>query len=71
MDQIEKQIEQEIRTQKILANNGYIPHPKQQELLDDKHRYKVIRCGRRFGKTVYAVNLLSKKHHQKVVTIGL
>jgi len=58
MNQIEKQIEQEIRTQKILANNGYIPHPKQQELLDDKHRYKVIRCGRRFGKTVYAVNFI-------------
>lgn len=65
MNQIEKQIEQEIRTQKILANNGYIPHLKQQELLDDKHRYKVIRCGRRFGKTVYAVNFIIQEASSK------
>jgi len=44
------------RQQDILTSNGYIPHLKQQELLSDRHRYKVIRCGRRFGKTVYAVN---------------
>lgn len=51
-----KNFENWVRTKQILANNGYVPHPKQQELLDDKHRYKVIRCGRRFGKTVFAVN---------------
>lgn len=41
-----------------IKGNGYVPHPKQQELINDNHRYKVIRCGRRFGKTVYAVNLI-------------
>jgi hypothetical protein len=58
MDQITQSIEQLIRNQTILKSNGYIPHPKQQILHDDKHRYKVIRCGRRFGKSVWAVNKL-------------
>ena len=30
-------------------------HPKQSQLMRDTHRYQVIRCGRRFGKTWYAV----------------
>jgi hypothetical protein len=38
----------------------YAPHEKQRELHDDKHRYKVIACGRRWGKTVFAVNELIK-----------
>jgi len=58
MNQILLACEQEIRLQQILANNGYVPHPKQLELLNDQHRYKVIRCGRRFGKSVYAVNFI-------------
>lgn len=46
----------ELQNRKILEGNGYVPHPKQQLLVDDRHRYKVIRCGRRFGKSVFAVN---------------
>jgi len=49
-------IEQRLNAKIELKKNGYIPHVKQQMLHDDTHRYKVIRCGRRFGKTVFAVN---------------
>lgn len=42
----------------LLETRNYTPHPKQQELHRDSHRYKVIRCGRRFGKTVFAVNYM-------------
>lgn len=38
--------------------NLYEPHSKQQEIIDDDHRFKVVVCGRRFGKTVFAVNEL-------------
>lgn len=41
--------------------NGYVPHEKQELLHQDDHRYKVIRCGRRFGKTVFAVNKIIKE----------
>lgn len=58
MNEIELAIENEIRTSKLIESNGYVPHLKQQEILNDKHRYKVIRCGRRFGKTVFAVNYI-------------
>lgn len=38
----------------------YAPHPGQKILHQDTHRYKTIVCGRRFGKTTYAVNKLQK-----------
>lgn len=34
------------------------PHSGQQALVEDKHRFKLIRSGRRFGKTTYAINTL-------------
>lgn len=34
------------------------PHPNQKEIIEDKHRFKVVVCGRRFGKTSFAVNEL-------------
>jgi len=61
METIPQSVSLAVNQQKILASNGYVPHPKQQELLDDNHRYKVIRCGRRFGKTLYAVNFIIKE----------
>jgi hypothetical protein len=36
----------------------YGPHPHQKEIIEDKHRYKVVVCGRRFGKTSFAINEL-------------
>jgi hypothetical protein len=30
-------------------------HPKQSEIFRDTHRYQVVRCGRRFGKTYFSV----------------
>lgn len=54
--EIKQSILQRATNRKILEGNGYVPHPKQQLLVDDQHRYKVIRCGRRFGKSVFAVN---------------
>ena len=38
--------------------NLYNPHPAQKEIIQDSHRFKTIVCGRRFGKTVFAVNEL-------------
>jgi len=38
----------------------YRPHRGQLLLHNDPHRYKTIVCGRRFGKTIYAVNELLK-----------
>ena len=29
-------------------------HPAQEQIASDKHRFRVARCGRRFGKTVLA-----------------
>lgn len=49
-------IAQYLRTKDQLAKRGYVPHPKQLLLHEDNHRYKVIRCGRRFGKSVFAIN---------------
>lgn len=37
------------------------PHKFQKEILDDKHRYKVVVCGRRFGKTSFSINELLDK----------
>lgn len=54
-------LQQDILRERTLKSNGYVPHTKQVELLEDTHRYKVIRCGRRFGKTVYAVNYIIKE----------
>jgi len=34
------------------------PHPNQQKIVNDKKRFKIARCGRRFGKTVLAVSTL-------------
>lgn len=45
-------------TQKI---NLWNPHEKQREIMESDARYKVAVCGRRFGKTVYAVNRLIKQ----------
>lgn len=39
----------------------YKPHPLQKMLHDDTHRFRVMVCGRRFGKTIFAVNELIKK----------
>lgn len=36
---------------------NYKPHPNQQKLHDDRHRYIVVVAGRRFGKSVFA------RHH--------
>src|SRR3990167_8714580 len=36
----------------------YQPHPKQLEVHKDRHRFRVLVCGRRFGKTTLAVNEL-------------
>lgn len=41
--------------------NLWNPHPKQKLVLDDKSRFKVLRCGRRFGKTTLALNYMVKK----------
>lgn len=40
----------------LLLSKGYTPHAKQQLLHDSRKRYRVVRCGRRFGKTFFAVN---------------
>ncbi len=34
------------------------PHPKQQEVIDSAHRFNVVACGRRFGKTTLGMNRL-------------
>jgi PBSX family phage terminase large subunit len=39
----------------------YKPHNAQLILHNDKHRFKTIVCGRRFGKTVYADNKLIRR----------
>lgn len=39
----------------------YKPHALQRQLHDDTHRFRTMVCGRRFGKTVFAVNELLKK----------
>lgn len=36
----------------------YGAHPNQQQIINDTHRFKVVACGRRFGKTTFAVNEL-------------
>lgn len=41
--------------------NLWTPHEKQREIMDSEARFKVAVCGRRFGKTVYAVNRLVKE----------
>lgn len=40
--------------------NLWNPHENQKKLIQDKKRFKVILCGRRFGKTTYSVNTLVK-----------
>lgn len=49
-------LRQSLYLSRLLDTRGYTPHEKQLLLHQDTHRYKVIRCGRRFGKTVFAVN---------------
>ena len=39
----------------------YCPHIGQKLLHKDTHRYKTISCGRRWGKTIYAVNEIIKR----------
>lgn len=36
----------------------WTPHKNQEKILKDNKRFKVIVCGRRFGKTTYAINYL-------------
>ncbi|HHC19304.1 MAG TPA: hypothetical protein ENK81_02740 [Euryarchaeota archaeon] len=43
----------------------YKPHEKQMLLHDDSHRFRVVVCGRRFGKTVFAINELIQKAFEK------
>ena len=38
----------------------YKPHPGQLLLHEDPHRFLTIVCGRRWGKTIFAVNKLIK-----------
>ena len=43
------------------------PHPGQQVVLDSQARFKVMNCGRRWGKTVLAAKIIvskSRKHNQ-------
>ena len=49
----------ELEAQKpVVQVNLYNPHPHQKEIISDNHRFKVVVCGRRFGKTTFAVNEL-------------
>ena len=41
--------------------NLYNPHPSQKQVIQDKHRFKVLSCGRRWGKTTLAINKLLKE----------
>lgn len=41
-------------------SNGYAPHKAQLEIHNDKTRFRICVCGRRFGKTVLALNELLK-----------
>lgn len=34
----------------------YTPHPAQKKIVESPRRFKIIRCGRRFGKTLLAIN---------------
>ena len=43
-----------IATQTLNLKIPYKPHPKQREFHDDPHRFRVMACGRRFGKTLAA-----------------
>jgi len=36
------------------------PHPKQREFLDNRSRFNVLKCGRRFGKTEICQELISE-----------
>lgn len=42
----------------IVVDIDYNPHPAQQEIHNSRARFKVLCCGRRFGKTVFAANEL-------------
>ena len=42
----------------------YTPHPQQRMVHEDNHRFKVIVCGRRFGKTTLAINEMIRKAAQ-------
>lgn len=37
------------------------PHPKQLEIANHPARFKVVRCGRRWGKTTYTINYLTEE----------
>ena len=41
-----------------VTGKGGIPHVNQQKIIDSSARFKVINCGRRFGKTTFAINTL-------------
>ncbi len=44
--------------QTVKYDELYLPHEKQIEVHKDRHRFRILVCGRRFGKTTLAVNEL-------------
>ena len=38
------------------------PHPAQQQILNEKRRFNVVNCGRRWGKSALAINLIAEKN---------
>lgn len=61
MGKIEKEIIKELGNEKVsneIAVKLYEPHTNQLKIIKSPARFKVIRCGRRFGKTTFALNTL-------------
>lgn len=57
----------------IYQNNEILiekPHPGQKIILDSKKRFRVLACGRRFGKTVIAKRRLILQGYQNAKLIG-
>jgi hypothetical protein len=50
----------------VIITIPYAPHMGQKILHSDTHRFKTIVCGRRFGKTVFAINELIKQAIKEV-----
>jgi len=56
---IEQEVQDALKAPKLekrINIKTYTPHENQVKMIADPSRFKVIRCGRRFGKTTYAVN---------------
>lgn len=43
-----------------ILENGYVPHEAQELIHDDETRFRICVCGRRFGKTLLALNEIYK-----------